>query len=160
MANHPLVGTWLAGTGPNDLSLVHWDADGNQDFQSSTAPTTSADGVVTYNDTAMGVWEPVDERGIHITFTWATRDETGAVIGTTTVDGFPVASEDGMSFVDDGTKVIVTLSDPQGVVTQVIEGVPPVFGVRAVPGHLGYVQVLAMIAANAAATPAAGTPAS
>src|SRR4051812_28877310 len=61
MATHPAVGTWLSGTGPNDLGLVHWDADGNMDFQVGTAPTTGSDGAITYNDTRMGVWEPVDE---------------------------------------------------------------------------------------------------
>jgi hypothetical protein len=154
-----MVGTWLSGTNPNDLALVHWDADGSMDFQGSTAPTTASDGAVTYNDTAMGVWEPSSARGIHITFTFASRDATGAVTGTTTVDGYPVASEDGLSFTDEGTKVVVTLRGPTGVVTQVINGVPPVSGVRVTPGKPGYEEVLAMIGAQPAATPAAATPA-
>jgi hypothetical protein len=153
MANHPLVGTWLGGTNVNDLQLVHWAADGNMDFQASVAPTVT-DGVTTYNDTAMGVWEPDGERGMHITFTWATRDANGAVTGTTTVDGYPVASEDGNSYVDDGTRVVLTLRDPAGAVTQEITGVPRVTGVRVVPGKPGYEEVLALIAAAASATPA------
>ena len=152
MANHPLVGTWLAGTGPNDLQLVHWDADGNMDWQWNVAPTVT-DGVTTYNDTVMGVWEPDSERGIHISFTWASRDASGAVTGTTTVDGYPVASDDGSSFVDDGTRAVVTLRDPSGAVTQEITGVPRVTGVRVTPGKPGYEEVLALIAAAATATP-------
>lgn len=158
MANHPLVGTWLSGTGPNDLSLVHWSADGNQDFPATIFPSKAASGTITYNDSAMGVWEPIDDRAIHITFTWATRDEIGAVIETTTVDGYPVASDDGMSFVDDGTKVVITQRDPSGAITQVTTGVPVVIGVRALPGDIGYERAHAMMAVNAVGTPKAGTP--
>jgi len=147
-----MVGTWLVGTSANDLQLVHVDADGNMDFQGSVAPTVT-DGVTTYNDTFMGVWEPDGERGIHVTFTWATRDASGAVTGATTVDGYPVASDDGNSFVDDGTRVVVTLRDPSGAVTQEITGVPRVTGVRVTPGKPGYEEVLALIAAAATATP-------
>jgi hypothetical protein len=154
MATHPMVGTWLAGTGPNDLGLTHFDADGNADFQSSVVAAGS-DGALTYNDPRMGVWEPISERGIHLTFTWASRDATGAVTGTFTVDGYPVASEDGQSFVDDGTKVVVTLRDPAGATTQVINTVPRVSGVRMTPGNPGYEELLAMIAAQPGATPAA-----
>ncbi len=152
MANHPMVGTWLVGTTANDLQLVHLDADGNMDFQGSVAPTVT-DGVTTYNDPFMGVWEPDGERGIHVTFTWATRDASGAVTGTTTIDGYPVASDDGNSFVDDGTKVVATLRDPAGTVTQEITGVPRVTGVRVTPGKPGYEEVLGLIAAAATATP-------
>jgi hypothetical protein len=108
----------------------------------------------------MGVWEPVSERGIHVTFTGQNRDATGAVTGTVTVDGYPVANEDGMSFWDDGTQAVVTLRDPTGAVTQVINTVPRVAGVRATPGKISYEEALAMLAAQPAATPAAATPTS
>src|SRR5215217_2550472 len=129
MAKHPLVGTWLAGANVNELGLVHFDADGNITFQGGSA-VTGADGSLSYLSSFMGVWEPVSERGIHLTFTWQNRDATGAVTGTVTVDGYPVANEDGMSFWDDGTQAVVTLRDPTGAVTQVINGVPRVVGVR------------------------------
>ena len=111
MATHPLVGTWISGSGPNDLTLNHWGADGSVSLQSSTYPV-EVDGVLTYNDSVFGVWEPTTERGAHITFTWITRDATGAALSSTTVDGYPVASEDGMSFIDEGTQVVVTVRDP------------------------------------------------
>lgn len=152
MTNHPMVGTWLSGTGPNDLALVHWDADGHMDLQGTIFPI-STDGVLTYNDQAMGVWEPVDDHGIHITFTWATRDAAGAVTGTTTVDAYPVANAGGDSFRDDGTRVVITVRDPNGVVTDTIKTVPPVNGVRVRPGNPGYADVLARIAAEPGATP-------
>ncbi len=159
MAKHPMVGTWLAGTGPNDLGLTHFDADGNVNLQGSVI-AARPDGAPTYTDPAMGLWEPVSARGIHLTFTWASRDATGAVTGTTTVDGYPVASEDGRSFVDDGTKVVVTLRDPAGAVSKVIHTVPVVTGVRMTVGKPGYAEVLAMIAARQTATPETGTPTS
>jgi hypothetical protein len=152
MANHPLVGTWLAGTSPTDIALNYWGADGSMTLQTTIYPGQS-DGSVVYNDQAMGVWEPIDARGIHITFTWATRDASGASRGSTTVDGFPVASEDGMSFVDEGTKVVITLRDPTGAVTQVINTVPRVIGVRVRPGNPGYEDLLALLAASPVATP-------
>ncbi len=157
MASHPLVGTWLSGTTPNDIALNYWGPDGSMTLQTIIVPGES-EGSFVYNDQAMGVWEPISARGIHITFTWTTRDATGAPIGSTTVEGFPVASEDGMSFLDDGTQVVVTLRDPTGVVTQVINTVPRVIGVRVRPGKPGYEDVLALLAASPVATPQAGTP--
>jgi len=157
MANHPMIGSWMAGNIPNDITPAHFDADGSMATQGSLI-ATGPDGALIYYDPAIGVWEPVSARGISITFTWASRDATGAVIGYTTVDGYPIASEDGMSFVDDGTKVVITLRDPAGAVTQVIKTVPPVFGVRMTPGKPGYEEVHAMVAAHLPATPEAGTP--
>jgi hypothetical protein len=157
MANHPLVGTWLAGANVNELGLVHWDADGNSTMQGGSI-ATGPDGALTFSGSAMGFWEPVSERGIHLTFTWQNRDATGAVTGTVTVDGYPVANEDGMSFWDDGTQVVVTLRDPTGAVTQVINTVPRVAGVRVTPGKPGYEEALAMLATPSAATPETGTP--
>ncbi len=157
MANHPLVGTWLAGTGPTDLAVIHWDADGDM-TNNGSLPTPGPDGTLIHGTPFAGVWEPDGDRGIHITFTAVTFDATGAVTGTTTVDGYPVAGEDGQSFWDDGTRVVVTLRDATGTVTQVINGVPPVAGVRMAPGKPGYDEVLAMLAAGPAATPPAGTP--
>ena len=161
LAHHPLVGTWLSGTSSNDIGLNYWGPDGSMTLQTIIVPVPGeSEGSFTYNDQAMGVWEPISERGIHITFTWATRDATGVPISSTTVEGFPVASEDGMSFLDDGTKVVVTLRDPTGTVTQVINTVPRVIGVRVRPGKPGYEEVLALLAASPVATPQAGTPTS
>ena len=62
MANHPLVGTWLAGRAPNDISVAHWSPDGNM---STNLPTVGvdADGAITHSDPAMGSWVPEGARG-------------------------------------------------------------------------------------------------
>jgi hypothetical protein len=157
MATHPLVGTWLSGTSPTDLSVTHWDADGGMLVTGDVA-APGPGGMPTYSNPAAGVWEPDGERGIHITFTFKTFDATGAVTGTVSVEAYPVASEDGESFRDDGTRVVVTLRDAAGMVGQVMTGVPPVTGVRMRPGKPGYDEILAMFAAHSAATPETGTP--
>jgi hypothetical protein len=79
------------------------------------------------------------------------HDAAGAYTGTLTVDGYPVASEDGETFYDDGSRFRETYRDPAGVVTLVRgedEPLPPISGRRLRPGT----QVL-LTAPPAAATP-------
>ena len=81
------------------------------------------------------------------------RDATGTLVGTVTADGYPVASEDSESFYDDGTRVRVTVRDPDGTVTMVLGedgSLPPVYGNRMRPGAPGFQE----------GTPGAGTPTS
>ena len=88
---------------------------------------------------------------------------TGALTGYFTVEGHPVASEDGMSFWDDGVAATVTIRDANGIVVQSFGGdgsVPPIGGVRLVPGQSGYDEMLAFLAAHPQATPEPGTPTS
>ena len=88
-----------------------------------------------------------------------TFDATGASTGTLTVDGYPEASEDGMSFYDDGTQLLVTIHDATGAIVLQLMGskgeVPPVGGVRILPGKPGFDEKLATFG-----TPEAGTPTS
>lgn len=161
MVNHPMVGTWLAGRAPNDLGITHISPDGN--FLLNYSPTVGVgpDGALIYNDPNMGAWVPVSARGIRFFFTWRSYDAAGVFIGYGSVEGYPVASEDGMSFWDDGTQVIVTNRDPNGVVTQVIgPGLTDagIGGVRLVPGKSGYDEMLALLAGQQTATPVAATP--
>jgi quinol monooxygenase YgiN len=81
MAKHPMVGTWLSGTGPTDLAVVHWDADGDMTNNGFLA-TPGPDGTTIHSNPFAGVWEPDGARGIHITFMAMTFDATGAVTGT------------------------------------------------------------------------------
>jgi hypothetical protein len=160
MATHPMVGVWMAGRAPNDLGIAHIGPDG---VFTNSGPIVAKDanGALTYSDPAVGAWEPISERGIHFTFTTRNYDATGALTGYFTVDGYPVASEDGESFWDDGKLEKVTIRDPNGVVVQVLGGdgtLPPIGGVRSEPGKPGYDEMLAMLAAQPAATPEAGTP--
>jgi hypothetical protein len=163
MANHPMVGTWLGGRAPNDLGVTHISPDGNMLLNSSPTVSVGPNGALVYNDPNMGSWVPVSERGIRFFFTWRSYDAAGAFIGYGSVEGYPVASEDGMTFWDDGTQVVVTNRDVNGVVTEVmgpgLEGAG-IGGVRLIPGKSGYDEMLAMLAAQQTATPESGTPTS
>ena len=156
MASHPMVGTWLGGRAPNDLGVTHISPDGNMSLSSGPVIGVGQDGATFYSDAPMGSWVPVSERGIYFIFTQRTYDTAGALTGYGAVEGYPVASEDGMSFWDDGTQVTVTLRDPNGVVVQVIgPGLTDagIGGVRLIPGKSGYDEMLAMLAAQQTATP-------
>jgi|SwirhisoilCB2_FD_contig_31_8434233_length_955_multi_5_in_0_out_0_1 hypothetical protein len=163
MADHPMVGTWLAGRAPNDIGVAHLSSAGL--MYTNTGPTIGVgpDGKIVYSDAPVGSWVPVSERGVHFIFTHRTYDEAGALTGYGSVEGYPEASEDGMTFWDEGTQVTVTLMDPNGTVTQVIgPGLTDaaIGGVRLIPGKSGYAEMLDFLAAHPAATPEAGTPTS
>lgn len=150
MADHPLVGVWLANTPtPNPAFIL---ADGS--FFGSSAPISAGpDGAITYLSQQNGVWEPdpENERGIHFTSVQNIHDAGGVFTGTITVDGYPVASDDGQSFYDDGERVRITFRDATGAVTMMLGedgALPPVFGNRMVPGAPGFQE----------GTPEAGTP--
>ena len=49
-------------------------------------------------------------------------DTNGALLGTVTMDGYPRASEDGQTFIDDGELVMVTIRDPAGAIVQRFPG--------------------------------------
>jgi hypothetical protein len=159
MANHPLVGAWLVGRAPDDIAVAHWGPDGSM---TTNRPTVGvgADGKFTSSDPALGSWVPITERAIHFVFTNRTYDATGAFTGYVTVEGHPVVGDDGMSFWDDAVEARVTIRDANGVVIQSFGGdgsVPPIGGVRLVPGQSGYEEMLAMLAKRRAATLKVGT---
>ncbi len=158
MESHPMVGTWLVGQAPNDLVVTHVSPDGNF-FVNGPNISVGADGALGgFGDPPMGSWVPVNDREIHFVFTNRTYDATGAHTGYFSVEGYPVASEDGMSLWDDGTRVTITVRDPNGVVVETIgpglEGAA-ISGMRLVPGKSGYDEMLALLAAQQTATPEA-----
>ncbi len=73
-------------------------------------------------------------------------DTMGTLVGSITIDGHPQLSEDGSSFVDDGSLVTVTMRDAAGDVATVVRpGTPgrPVTPVKirvGVPGFPGEVN--------------------
>ena len=153
MADHPMVGVWMAVT-PEGPSPAFFLSDGSF-FGSSNPITVGPDGAISYQSPQNGVWEPDpdNERGIHFTSVQNVHDATGALTGTGTVDGYPIASEDGQSFYDDGKRVRVTFRDAANNVTMVLGedgSLPPVFGNRMAPGAPGFQE----------ATPEAATPVS
>jgi hypothetical protein len=120
LAGHPLTGTWLAMANP---PLP-------EDPQFAAPSLFAADGTVlllfpatqrgpngpVFQSSYVGVWEADGERRGHFTATQSLSDAEGTFLGTVTVDGFPEVSEDGETFVDDGSRVTVTMRDAAGAI--------------------------------------------
>jgi len=101
-----------------------------------------------------GTWEAESDRRGHFTATQLLSDARGAFLSSVTVDGYPEVSEDGESFVDDGSRVIVTIRDVTGaIVPAAWDRCPTGTGIRMAPGVPGFPQ-----GTLAAGTPMAGTP--
>lgn len=154
LADHPMTGTWLAMANPllPDAPQVAVPsvlaADGSVLLM---FPLTQAGPQgVQFNAAYVGTWEADDERRAHFTAVSVISDATGAFLGTVTVDGYPEASEDGQTFIDDGSRVVITVRDPAGAVVDQFPDTSgrPVTGTRMGPGSPGF----------PAATPGAGTP--
>jgi hypothetical protein len=145
LADHPMVGTWMAET-PGGLALVTFAADGS--VVMALQPTQSGPMGVASVSSAVGTWEPVSARGIHFTVVQILSDANGKFIGTVTVDGYPVASADGQTLLDTGTPGSVTIRDATHQVVQVITNPPQVTGVRMRVDAPGF----------PAGTPTTGTP--
>lgn len=147
-ADHPLTGMWLAMAnppGPDDPPFPApslFAADGTVVLGFVPA-ALGMDGSLQFQGSLMGVWEPYDERTGHFTAVQALADSSGNLAGSVTVDGHPQVSEDGTTFIDDGSLVTVTIRDPAGsVVTVVPPGITgrPVTAVKmrvGVPGFPG-----------------------
>jgi hypothetical protein len=157
LASHPLTGTWLAMANP---PLP-------EDPQFAAPSLFAADGTVlllfpvtargpqgtVFQSAYVGTWEPDSDRRGHFTATQTLSTADGAFLGTVTVDGYPEVSEDGQTFIDDGSRVMVTMRDASGAIIDQImpTGKPegrPVSGVRMGAGQPGF----------PAGTPTAGTP--
>jgi len=146
-ADHPLMGVWLAMANPSG---------GDQDPQFPAPSIFAADGTVVlgfvsaqlnmqrdiqFGSPPLGVWEPYDAQTGHFTAVQALADKTGALIGSLTIDGHPKVSDDGTSFVDDGSLVTLTIRDPAGKVVNVIPpGTPgrPVTAIKMRVGNPGF----------------------
>ena len=158
LSAHPMAGTWLAMANP---PLP-------EDPQFPAPSLFAADGTVLlvfpasqvgpqgpfFNAPVMGVWESDGERRGHFTAIQLMAAADGTFLGSITIDGYPEVSEDGQTFVDDGSKVMVTIRDAAGaIVDQVLPtGQPagrPVTGVRMNPGTPGFPEQMP----DAAATP-------
>ena len=157
LSGHPLTGTWMAMANP---PLP-------EDPQFAAPSLFAADGTVLllhpvtqrgpqgpiFTSVAVGTWEPDAERRAHFTAVQSLSDAEGTFLGTVTIDGYPEASADGQTFVDDGSRVMVSIRDASGaIVDQVVPtGQPagrPVTGVRMGVGSPGFPS----------GTPPAGTP--
>lgn len=155
MTSHPMVGAWLVMNpgDPPHASPVILSADGTTMVGDVPATIDPQLGLV-FQGTPLGVWEPVGERGVHITYVQGLATADGTYNGTFTLDAYPVASEDGESFFDDGAKVHVTIRDAYNVITLEAGGegadpiTPPVHAQRMHVGNPGFPE----------GTATAGTP--
>lgn len=154
LADHPLTGMWLAMANPSLLEDPQFPApslfgaDGTVVLIMPSAGK-GPDGIEFASD-LVGVWEAETDRRGHFTAVQTLSGADGALIGSVTVDGHPEVSEDGQSFVDDGSLVTVTVRDPMGaIVFQGPGGTErPVTARRMTPGSPGFPED-----AGAAGTP-------
>jgi hypothetical protein len=144
MASHPIVGVWLNmnATVPPSPSVSIYSADGSFVSINPVNYKDAKRGVV-YASDLIGTWEPLSERGIHLTGISMESDADAAFTGTFTLDAYPVVSVDGQTWTDDGTQVKATLRDATNTVVTVLGGgggqppiTPPVMATRMKPGPL------------------------
>jgi len=154
LADHPMTGTWLVYANPpllEDLQPTTWAYFGADGSVHLMFPLTQrGPQEVVFNTSYGGVWEADDERTAHFTATQLLSDADGNFLGTTTVDGYPMVSEDGQTFIDDGARVMITTRDPAGAVVQQFPDPRdrPVTVTKMSPGNPGFPE----------GTPEAGTP--
>lgn len=145
MAAHPMMGAWLVMNpgDPPHASPVIISADGTSTVGDVPATIDPQLGLV-FQGTPLGVWEPVGERGVHLTYVQGLATADGTYNGTFTLDAYPVASEDGESWSDDGTKVHITIRDAYNAITLEAGGegadpiTPPVHAQRMHVGNPGF----------------------
>src|SRR5688500_17006957 len=118
LADHPLAGTWMAMAtppSPDDPQFAapsYFGADGS--VLLIFPPTQVGSQGVQHVSDYVGTWEADGEQRGHFTAVQVLSDPDGAFLGTITVDGYPVVSEDGKTFIDDGSLVMVTIRDASG----------------------------------------------
>jgi hypothetical protein len=154
--SHPIVGAWLVRnpTDPPTASAASFSADGIMTIAWVPSYADPQLGAV-FQATAIGSWEPTGEPSIRFTVVQALSGADGTYLGTFTLDGSPEVSEDGLSFLDEGTTAKVTIRDADDRITFEAGGVegeepvtPPVHAKRIQIGDPGF----------PAATPTASTP--
>jgi hypothetical protein len=145
-ADHPLTGMWLAMANPARAEDPKFPApslfaaDGTV-ILGFVPAEIGMDANVQFPGSPMGVWEPYDERTGHFTAVQAIADMTGKLVGSVTIDGHPHVSEDGATFVDDGSLVTVTIRDAAGAVVVVVPpGTPgrPITATKMLVGNAGF----------------------
>jgi len=160
LANHPLTGTWLAMANPplpDDPQIAAPSLFGADGTVLLMFPLTQKGPQgVQFNSAMVGTWEADSERRGHFTAVQILSDADGAFLGSVTVDGFPEVSEDGQTFIDDGSRVMVTIRDAMGAVVQQMPGTGarPVTAIRMGPGAPGFPDGVS------AGAPMTGTPTS
>ena len=144
-AQHPLTGLWLAMANPpipDDPQFAapsYFGVDGSVVLMfpiSQLGPRG-----VQFNSSPLGVWEPYDEHTGHFTAVQMLTDADGAYLGTVTIDGYPVVSDDGQSFIDEGSLAVITIRDVAGAIIETantLAGQRPVTAIRMGVGTPGF----------------------
>src|SRR5262245_8964110 len=144
---HPMTGMWLAlanpalPENPQFPAPSLFTADG---FIIFIFPITDLGPQGTIFQTGLtGTWEPDGPQRGHFTGVLLQSDANGTFTGSVTVDGYPVVSDDGQTFIDDLSKVIVTIRDPSGAVVASFPGAGgrPITAIRMSPGNPGFPDV-------------------
>lgn len=159
-SGHPLSGTWLAmanATLPEDPQFPApslFAADGT--VLLIFPVTQRGPAGVFYGSPVVGTWEPETERRGSFTAVQVMSDAEGNVTGTLTINGHPEVSEDGQTFVDDGSLTHIVLRDASGAILMEViptgePAGPPVTAVRVAVGVSGFPEAPAAVE---------GTPAS
>lgn len=155
-ANHPIIGAWLVmdPSEPLNARPAIFAADGTLTVGYIPTGFLQPEHGVVLQGTAIGVWEPTGERSIHLTYVQALSDLNGTYLGTLTRDAYPEVSDDGRSFLDDGTQVHITFRDATNTIVNEAGGGSAEAATRQVHarrmqvGNPGFPE----------ATPVAGTP--
>jgi hypothetical protein len=143
--DHPIVGAWMAST-PGGPSMSVFDADGTV-VMGLPASSDGPLGVV-FVSSEVGAWEAIDEHAVHFTAVQLLSDERGQLVGSLTIEGYPVVSDDGATLFDDNTKGSLTIRNASGAILDVIAGGPPVTGNRMGVGAPGLPDVAAADASS------------
>jgi hypothetical protein len=147
LTKHPIVGAWLImnPSDPPSASPAIFAADGTLTVAYVPTSYLQPERGVVLQGAAIGVWEPTGERSIHLTYVQALSDLQGTYLGTFTLDAYPEVSEDGRSFLDDGTQVHFTFRDATNTIVQEVGGesgaqaaTPPVHAMRMQVGNPGF----------------------
>lgn len=100
---------------PPRASGVSFTADGIMTVSDAPSYVAPEFGVA-FGGASIGTWEPTGERSIRFTLVQPLSDAAGAYLGTFNLDGYPEVSEDGLSFVDEGTIAKVTIRDANNAI--------------------------------------------
>jgi hypothetical protein len=108
-ADHPLTGAWLVSTATYAAPVI-FGADGTV-FVAWPICERGPEGTLTYSTPGVGTWESTGERRGYFNVVQVLSDQTGAFVGSRSMHCYPVVSEDGKSFEDDGSMIRVFVRD-------------------------------------------------
>jgi hypothetical protein len=147
MTTHPIVGAWFVVVPDGALPNI-FAADGTVTLAVAPNYVDPVMGL-TFQGSLVGAWEPVSERGAHFTAIQVLTDAEGTYVGTFTIEGHPLVSEDGQTFTDNASDARIIVRDAANVILADEVVNLGVTGYRITPGSLILPE----------GTPVAGTPA-